>query len=319
MEIKKIIEFQNGDYIEGFFLIKSVEVKTSSNNKNYMDFTLIDNTGEINAKLWECTKEDEEKYLQYQLIKVRGNVIEWQGRLQLKIVKIRHATKEDNLNIEDYVLCAPQNPQYMFDEVVKYIEKIENQDIKKIVESIIYESKDKLLFYPAAKINHHAVRSGLLYHILTMLKSAERLSEVYTHLNTDLLFAGVILHDIAKVDEMEANKLGIVSDYSSEGQLLGHIIQGIKKIDRVATKIGADEEISMLLQHMVLSHHYEPEFGSPKRPMIPEAELLHYLDIIDARMFDMQKAIEGINSGDFSDKIWILHNRKVYNSNLKKG
>ncbi|WIF95403.1 3'-5' exoribonuclease YhaM family protein [Caminicella sporogenes] len=319
MEIKKIIEFQNGDYIEGFFLIKSVEVKTSSNNKNYMDFTLIDNTGEINAKLWECTKEDEEKYLQYQLIKVRGNVIEWQGRLQLKIVKIRHATKEDNLNIEDYVLCAPQNPQYMFDEVVKYIEKIENQDIKKIVESIIYESKDKLLFYPAAKTNHHAVRSGLLYHILTMLKSAEKLSEVYTHLNTDLLFAGVILHDIAKVDEMEANKLGIVSDYSSEGQLLGHIIQGIKKIDRVATKIGADEEISMLLQHMVLSHHYEPEFGSPKRPMIPEAELLHYLDIIDARMFDMQKAIEGINFGDFSDKIWILHNRKVYNSNLKKG
>lgn len=315
-EVKKIVEFQNGDFIEGFFLIKSLEVKTSSNNKSYLDFILTDKTGEINGKLWDCTKEDENIYKQNQLIKIRGNVTEWQGKLQLRIARIRLVREEDNINIDDYVLSAPEEPQFMLDAILNYIDKIKNEDINKIVSYIINENRQKLLFYPAAKTNHHAVRSGLLYHILTMLRSAEKLSEVYTHLNTDLLFAGVILHDIAKLDEMEANELGIVSEYTSEGQLLGHIIQGVKKIDKIANELKVNREISMLLQHMVLSHHYEPEFGSPKRPMIPEAELLHYLDVIDSRMFDMQKALEGTKPGDFSEKIWVLHNRKVYNANF---
>jgi len=145
-----------------------------------------------------------------------------------------------------------------------------------------------------------------------MLKTAEKLLEVYDFLDRELLFSGIILHDIAKIEEIEANYLGIALEYTFEGQLLGHIVQGIKKIDQAARRAGLDEETAILLQHMILSHHYEPEFGSPKRPMFPEAEVLHYLDILDARLFDMQKALGEVRPGGFSEKIWVLNNRRIY-------
>ncbi len=317
MKKKQIVEFGVGEDIEGFLLIKEILYRTASNSKNYLDITFSDKTGEINGKLWDCSEEEASKYSLYQLTKVRGQITEWQGKKQLRILKMRPVQKEkdDDLNIEDFVATAPIKPEIMYQYIWKYIEKMENEDIKKIVSLIIEENKEKVLYYPAAKKNHHAVRSGLLYHMVRMLAMAERLSDIYLFIKKDLLFAGVILHDIAKVDEMDSNPLGIVKDYTVEGQLLGHIVQGIKKIDQAAKKIGADEEISILLQHMLLSHHYEPEFGSPKKPMIPEAELLHYIDIIDARMYDMETALEGIEPNQFTERIWVLE-RKLYKTVL---
>lgn len=312
MEKKDIKELKTGDPVQQFFLIKSVECKVSTNNKKYLDLTLVDKTGDINAKLWDASAQDELKYVNHALVKVRGVAHEWQGRMQLKIENIRLAAIEDGVDTADFVPSAPLAASHMYQEVAAYIAKIKNQDMQKIVCHIIDLKKDKLMIYPAAKQNHHAVRSGLLYHILTMLQLGEKVSEVYATLNRDLLFAGIILHDMAKLDEMNAGELGIVSNYTVEGELLGHIIQGIKLIDRAAKEVGADEEVSMLLQHMILSHHYEPEFGSPKRPMIPEAEILHYLDTIDARMYDMRKVLEGTEAGGLSDKVWLLNNRKLY-------
>lgn len=316
MSFMKISDFNIDQKIEGFYLIKEIEAKTTSNGSSYLDMSLSDNTGDINAKLWDCKEEDIAKYSKNDIVKIRGIVDEWQGKKQLRIMLIRLSTDEDRVNIEDYVQTAPYEPDFMYNQMLKYINKIENKDIEKIVLYIIEEYKDKLLYYPAAKQNHHAIRSGLLYHIMRMLMTAEKLTEVYTNLNSDLLFAGIILHDIAKIDEMDANNLGIVSEYTVEGQLLGHIIQGIKMVDSVAMKLGVDRETSILLQHMILSHHYEPEFGSPKRPMIPEAELLHYIDIIDARMYDMEKALSAVETNEFTDKIWILNNRKLFKSSL---
>ncbi|MCT4564727.1 MAG: HD domain-containing protein [Maledivibacter sp.] len=308
----KVIDFKVGDFIEGFYLVKSMILKTSSNNKTFLDFNLADKTGEINAKLWDYNKGDEHRYSEGKLIKVRGNISEWQGKLQLKIMKLRLVNDDDGLVIDDYVPSAPQKPQIMYETILGYIQDINNKDIHDIVSYMFKESKDKLMFYPAAKSNHHAIHGGLLYHILTMLRTAEKICEIYTFLDRNLLFGGVILHDLAKLEEMDSNELGIVSSYTSEGELLGHIIQGIKNIEKVSERLGADKEITTLLQHMILSHHYEPEFGSPKRPMIPEAEILHYLDVIDARMYDMRKNLIGTKTGSFSDKIWTLHNRKLY-------
>ncbi len=316
MDTKRINEFGIGDFIEGYYLIRSVDSKTSSNNKSFMDFNLADKTGEINAKLWDSNKEDEETLKNNMLIKVRGNVTEWQGKPQLKILRIRPIDDMDMVSIDDYVPTAPIESETMFKDIMEYVEKIDNMSIKNIVTTILDEEKEKLLYYPAAKSNHHAMKGGLLYHILTMLRAGEALGMIYTHLNKDLIYAGVILHDIAKLEEMDSSELGIVSEYTKEGQLLGHIIQGIKRIDKVAKDIGADEESSLLLQHMVLSHHYEPEFGSPKKPLIPEGEMLHYLDIIDSRMFDMNKALENVSPEGFSDKIWTLDNRKIYKANI---
>lgn len=316
MGSKKIAEFIVNEQIEGFFLVKEIEVKTASNGKNFLDIKLCDKTGDINAKLWDCKEEDIISYTKDSIVKVRGDVSEWQGKKQLRVALMRLAKETDNIDLENYIQTAPYESDYMHNQLLNYIDKIENEDISKLVNEIVNIYKDKLLFYPAAKQNHHAIRSGLLYHILRMLMTAERLTEVYTNINKDLLYAGIILHDISKIDEMNANHLGIVSDYTVEGQLLGHIIQGIKTIDNVATRLGINREISVLLQHMLLSHHYEPDFGSPKKPMIPEGELLHYIDIIDARMYDMEKALSFIETNEFTDKIWILDNRRLYKSEL---
>lgn len=316
MEHVNINGFSAGIKIEGFYLIKAVECKTSSNNKKYFDFTLCDRTGEINAKLWEYKEEDERTYKNNLVIKVRGSVNEWLGSLQLKIDKIRPAVDADGVDISDFVPTAPYDPKFMYDEILRYMNLIDDEDIKNIIKVIITDAGDALLTYPAAKKNHHAVRSGLLYHTLTMLKSGEKLMEVYDFLNKDLLFGGIILHDMAKMYEMEAGELGLVADYTVEGQLLGHISQGVKLIENAAERVGAGNEVTMLLQHMVLSHHYEPEYGSPVKPMFPEAEMLHYLDIIDARMYDMKKAIQDTPVGSFSDRIWSLENRKVYRSHM---
>lgn len=306
MDAKKIKDLQSGDIIQKFFLIKSADSKTTSNNKSYLDLTLMDQTGEINAKIWDSSDDDQAQYHPNALVKIRGVVSEWQNKLQLKIEKIRLAADEDQLNIGDFVPVAPHSPEFMYAEIENYIHKIGNQDIRNIVDNIVTANKEKLLLYPAAKQNHHAIRSGLMYHIMTMLKMGEKVIETYPALNKDLLFAGIILHDIAKLAEMNASELGIVSEYTIEGELLGHIIQGIKMIDQTAVKLGADPEVSLLLQHMILSHHYEPDFGSPKRPMIPEAEILHYLDIIDARMYDMQRVLGNVEDGKLSEKVWLL-------------
>lgn len=318
MSTKSIIDFIIGEKIEGFFLIKEVECRTASNNKNYLDFTLTDKTGEINAKLWHCTEKDQADYTHNSLVKVRGNVTQWRNNLQFIIEKIRLVNDEDKVSIDDFIPSAPISGEKMYRKVLEYNARIVNPDINIIVNLLLEENKEKLLYYPAAKSNHHSLKGGLLYHILTMLKIGESLSEIYTFINRDLLYAGIILHDIAKIQEMESSKLGIVEKYTAEGELLGHIVQCVKNIDRVAREIGVDEEISLLLQHMILAHHGEPDFGSPKRPMFPEAELLHYIDTIDTRMYDMKKTLDSISEGDFSERQWLLNNRKLYKYKIEK-
>ncbi|MEG0774828.1 HD domain-containing protein [Clostridium sp.] len=319
MVTKKIVDFNKGDKIEGYFLIKTIDCKITNNSSTnkYLDINLTDSTGEINGKLWECNSELEKLFTDSMVVKIRGVVNEYRGKLQLKIEKIRNVTSEDKINIDDFVLSAPYKSEDMFDIILEFIEKIDNNDVKNIVENIILESSSKMMHYPAAKSNHHAIRGGLLYHTTSMLRAGEKLLEVYTHLNKDLLFAGIILHDIAKIYEMDSSELGIVSQYTTEGQLLGHIILGVNLIDRAGRETKADSEIIMLLQHMILTHHYEPEYGSPKKPMIPEAEMLHHLDILDARMYDMQKALNDVNEGDFSEKVYSLENISIYKSKFR--
>lgn len=317
METIKVSSFQEGKKIEGFYLIKNVDCKiTNSNNKKYLDFTLCDNSGEINAKLWDTRDGLDKAFKNNTIIKVKGNVLAWQGSLQLKIEKAINLDEGDNININEFVESAPYSSEEMFDILCSYMNKIKNNDIKELVEYMVEENKEKLMYHPAAKKNHHSVRGGLLYHTTTMLKSGDALCSIYDFLNTDLIYAGVILHDLSKIREMNSNELGFVTEYSIEGSLLGHISMGVAKIQEVGEALGTNKESLMLLQHMVLSHHYEPEYGSPVKPMIAEAEMLHYLDILDARMYDMKKALKETSKGVFSERIWSLENRRVYNHKI---
>ncbi|UWG99164.1 HD domain-containing protein [Dehalobacter sp. DCM] len=301
-----------GESFVAFFLIRRVESKTTSGGKSYLDIVMGDAVGEITARLWDSKQEDALRFTNNILVKVKGSIVEWQGKKQVKIDKIREAADTDGVSIQDFVPTAPHSPQDMYAELLAYMSRIENDKLRETVALLIEEAGESLLIHPAALQNHHALRSGLLYHTVTMLKAGEKLAQVYSFLDTDLLFAGTILHDLAKLDEIKANEIGIATEYSCQGQLLGHLVQGILKIEKAARTVGLDEETTLLLEHMLLSHHYEPEFGSPKRPMFPEAEILHYLDIMDARMFDMQKALSETEKGCFTDKLWTLDNRRLY-------
>lgn len=315
MNYKKIEDFNIDERIDGFFMIKAIEVKTATNGNRFLDITLTDNTGDINAKVWDYRGEDDE-YSQNNIIKIRGDISEWQGKKQLKIIKIRNQNEEDDVNVEDFVQSAPISSEDMYETIMNYINAMENDDIKRLTEHMVTENKEKLLYYPAAKSNHHSIRSGLLYHILRMLKTGESLADIYEFINRDLLYAGIILHDMAKIEEMNSNELGIVSEYTMEGQLLGHLIQGIKNISKASEEIGVSKEISLLIEHMILSHHYYPEYGSPKKPMIPEGQLLHYIDTIDANMYDMDKALNQVEETEFTGPIWTLDRRRLYKSSL---
>lgn len=309
--MKTVRDFVVGETVQLFLLIRKAEERRTAAGKPFMDFTLGDASGEIPAKLWDSTPDDAQSYVANRIAKVRASVREWNGAPQLVIERMRLATEEDGVELADFVPAAPIDPAATLAEVAAYAERIGHGDIRALVQRLLADYRDKLLYYPAAQKNHHALRSGWLYHIVTMLRSSDKMCDVYPFLNRDLLFAGVILHDIAKIEEMDANELGMVSDYTVEGQLLGHIVQGVALIDRVGDELGTDPEVRMVLKHLVLSHHYKGEWGSPKSPMLPEAELLHHLDMIDARLYDMKAALEQTAPGQMSEKVWTL-GRKVY-------
>ena len=310
---KKIRDLAVGDRVDCYFIIKRVDLKTTnSNDKKYLDFIFGDKTGEISGKLWEVPQDVETYFTEGDLVKVRGTVTSYMNNNQFKVDRIRKASDEDGVIPEDFVESAPLKNTDMLRDIEGYLQRIEDQDIHQVVRMALEEKKEKLMFYPAAKRNHHAIRSGLLYHVLTMLKLGDQISKVYPAVNTDLLFAGIILHDLEKINEMDSSELGIVKEYTLEGNLLGHISLGVKNVDRICDRLNTPEEKRMLLQHMILSHHYEPEYGSPVKPMFLEAELLHHIDMIDARVFDFTLAVRDLEPGAISESIFSLDRRRIY-------
>ena len=309
---QKIADFRRDQIITGFFLVKNLTLKTSpKNNRQYGDYQLADQTGEINAKLWEVADPSACPDVG-SFIKVQGLVTEYQGKPQLRIDRMRLVTEEDPVDMGELVPSAPEDSRSMLKELGAYIQRIEDEQLRALVAAYVAEVEQQLPYYPAALRNHHSIRTGLAYHTLSMLRMADGVLAVYPFLRRDLLFAGVIIHDLAKTEELDAKNTGIATQYTREGALLGHITQGIVLVDRLGRRLGTDTERITLLEHMILSHHYEPEFGSPKRPMFPEAEVLHYLDILDARMYDFQKIEESLKPGEFSEPVWLLQNRKLY-------
>lgn len=311
---KKIIDFKAGDNVTGYFYVKESELKVTTTNNKYMNFTFADTTGEVNAKLWDFDETNATRFPAGIVVKARGNILDWQGQMQFKIDLMRRTNEDDHVNVSDLVPSAPETGETMLGYIVSVIATMKNDALKAVANKVIDVYREDLLIYPAAKKNHHAVRSGLLYHTSTMLKMGEAYAQVYPKLDRDLLLTGVMIHDIGKIKEMEISELGLVTDYSTEGILLGHIVQGIKIIDNICDELGTDSEIKIMLEHMILSHHYEPEYGSPKYPMFPEAEVLHYLDITDARLYDMFRAKEMSDPGKFSERIKSMENREIYRS-----
>jgi len=304
-----------GEEVTEFFIVKRAEIKTGANGKVYFDILLGDKTGETSGKKWDLIEAEVEalsRYLPGDVVKIKAHVTEWNGAAQFRISRIRPLSEKDVIDINDYIKSAPEPPEKMYAYILDTANTIGDEEFRLVALTLLEREKERLLYYPAAKMNHHAIHGGLLYHIERMLMLAERICEVYTSLSRDLLLTGVIIHDVEKLNEMQADTNGIVSDYTFEGQMLGHLVMGVRTIDRLADEIGLSFEKAVLLEHMMISHHYEPEFGSPRRPLFPEAEALHYLDMLDSKLYDFEEGLTGVIPGGFSDWIRTLDNRRVF-------
>lgn len=307
----------NKGLVDGFCIIKSVEQKTSSKGDSYLDMMLGDKTGEINAKLWRYSPEIYGEYTVNQLVKIRGLISQYNGADQLKIERIRPVNDDDAVSISDFVKTADYSGEEMYEELLNLAQGFKDTELKAIVSEILKDNRLALLYWPAAFKLHHAIRGGLLLHTLSIVRLAQGVAKVYPFVDEELLISGAILHDIAKISEFCVADSGIATGYSSEGNLLGHLAMGAMIINRYAEKLGISQKTAMLLEHMVLSHHGEPEFGACVRPMFIEAELLSELDLMDSRIYEMKEALENTDKDDFSSRIWAMDNRKLYNHNRK--
>ena len=298
---------------DGFLMVRTADRKVTAKGMPYLDLTLSDKTGEINAKLWDYHEEVQGVFEPGTIVKIRGSIAPYNGVDQLRIERIRKALPSDGVDPADFVPTVDVDGNKLYDELMLIAENMTDNDIKSIVIDIYSEYKDKLVFWPAAFRLHHAVRGGLLYHTLSIVRMAQAVCKIYPSINPDLLIGGAMLHDVAKTDEYVVNDGGTASGYSLEGNLVGHLAKGAMIIEKSAEKQGISQEVKLLLQHMVLSHHGEPEFGAAVRPMLLEAELLSQLDLMDARIYELEEAISGVQKGEYTNKMWALDNRKFYN------
>ena len=239
--------------ITDFFMAKTLAIKVGANGKQYLDILLADKSGEISGKKWDVSDAEYpvlKAIGEKSIVKIKAVVTEWAGQLQLRVQRIRAAALDDGQHMEDFVKAAPEVPEDMFGYIYETAGSMKDQDLKKLCIKLLTDNREKLMYYPAAQKNHHAELAGLLYHMKRMLMTGERICEVYTNLNRDLLCAGVIIHDIEKLNEIMADPDGIATGYSFEGQLLGHIIQGVKTIDRLTLELGFPREKAIMLEHM---------------------------------------------------------------------
>lgn len=310
---KGITQRAVGETIDEFLLIKqSIKGVTTTGNP-FMSLVLQDKSGDIEAKLWDTKDEHEKLFAAETIVRVGGEIHNYRGKNQLRIKSIRPAKPEENQSIGDLLPASEKSTEQLFEEIMQYLFEMENPQIQRITRHILKKHQQNILTFPAATRNHHDYVSGLADHVVSMLRLGKALLGIYPTLNKDLLYAGIILHDIGKVFELSGP---IATTYTVEGNLLGHISIMVTEISKTADELEIDGEEVMLLQHMVLSHHGKEEWGSPKRPMIKEAEMLHYIDNIDAKMMMLDRALEKTKPGEFSERLFPLENRSFYNPKI---
>ena len=304
-----INEFKTDQEISMFLLLDNVVRGIATSGKAYLTLYLKDKTGSIGGKIWEVKEEDSENLKAGKMIYVEGTLLDYRGKLQLKIRNYRMATDEDNIDIQDYIQIAPVPKDVMINELNYFLKEIGNDNLRTVTIELLNKYKKQFVSYPAAKSMHHDFYSGLIYHTTTMLKIAKSLVAIYPSLNKDLLYSGIILHDLGKTIELSGP---VGTTYTLEGELLGHIVIMSDEVARMADKLGIEAEEITLLRHMILAHHGKYEFGSPKLPMIKEAEIIHFIDNIDARMMMFEKNLANVEPGTFSDKLFGLEGRHFY-------
>ena len=279
---------------------------TNSHNA-YLNLVLQDNTGKIDAKKWDASEKDMNALKVGNVLSLLVDPIIYKGQMQLKIIDFDEL--KGPIDQKELIINPPVSTTELETELHSFISEIQDQEIRTIVTEILQNYYDQFLYHPAAKSNHHEYASGLLHHEVSMLKLAKAIIVLYPEIQKDLLYGGIILHDLGKIKELSGP---ITTEYTTAGKLLGHISIIQTDIIEVAKKHQITEEKVMLLQHMVLAHHGKYEYGSPVLPHTLEAEVLYLIDNMDSRIHMIIKVLNNVEVNSFTNKIPALEGRAFY-------
>lgn len=309
-------EIDGNGTVEGFALVKTCDKKTAKNGSVFLDLHLADKSGEINAKMWDF-REGAFLPEPNSIVKIRGVISEYNGTPQLRIDRIRAKWDNDNVDMSDIIPSADYSGEFMMQTIRNKVNAFSNDALKMLVNAVLDEYGSRMIDCPAAFRLHHAIRGGLLMHTLSIVKLCECVASIYPTVDRELLISGAILHDVCKTDEFVISSSGLVDGYTAEGTLVGHLVMGAMAIDRIARENNIDRDTAMLLEHMLISHHGEPEFGAATRPLFLEAEILSELDSLDANIYEIENCLADVAPREFSNRQWALHDRKFYNHGRK--
>lgn len=305
---KLIKNFCEGDRLDVSLLITNVSKGVSNAGAPYLSISFQDNTGTIDGKKWDANELDSIICEIGKVVKVTCDVIDYRNTLQLKILSLSELD-QNSLDINKFALPCPVDSKILINKLNNYIKQIQDEDCHKIVEHLITKYYSKFITYPAATKNHHEFANGLLYHTISMVEIATLIASYYDDIDKDILISGCLLHDVGKVIELSGP---IATKYTLEGKLLGHITIMVSEIRETCHKLNITSEAGILLEHMVLSHHGEKEFGSPVPPLTKEAVILHYVDDLDSKMNIISKALDCVNEGEFTQRLIAMDGRAIY-------
>ena len=312
--MKYIESLRDRDRVSCVYLCKNRQSFMTKNGKPYESVVLQDKTGVIDGKIWEPNSEGINEFDKLDYIEVFGDVVSFQGALQLNIKRIRKAD-EGEYDPADYLPVSERSIDEMYSELLGYISSVKNPNLNKLL-SMFFKEDEKFIKqfknHSAAKSVHHSFVGGLLEHTLNVTKLCDFYSSTYPIINRDLLITAAIFHDVGKTVELS---LFPENDYTDDGQLLGHIVIGVEMIGEAIRKIdGFPVKLSTELKHCILAHHGEFEYGSPKKPALVEAVALNFADNTDAKMETMKEAFSTVTAGNTE---WLGYN-KLFESNIRQ-
>jgi 3'-5' exoribonuclease len=298
-------DIKQGEKVASSFLVAEKNMAFSQKGSPYLTVRLKDKTGEIDGKVWDNAVEFDRQFKKGDIIAIEGRAANYKNSIQISIVGIKKCNWQE-VEPTDYLPGAQGDITAMYDELLTYVEATANKHLQALLYAFFKDEKTSQLFKraPAAKGFHHIYLGGLLEHTLSVVKLLARIAEHYPHLHRDMLIAGGLLHDVGKIYEFSYDQL---IEYSDEGRFIGHIVMGVEMIDKkIAALPDFPPQLALELRHIVLSHHGEFEFGSPKRPKTMEALVVHYMDDLDAKLNAFQSFIaDAVNT----DSEWTPYNR----------
>jgi 3'-5' exoribonuclease len=310
--MQTIASLKEGDWVEEVYLVTGKQVSTAKNGVTYLSLKLSDKTGEIDGKLWDNADEVAGRFQREDFVRVKGMAANYQGAMQIKM-KTLDRVDDSKVDLGNFVQTSPRNVEDMVKELRAVAEGIANTYLKQLLNSFLNDKTFMEIFKrtPAAKTLHHNYLGGLLEHVVELIALANDVSRHFSSVDKDLVVTGAFLHDIGKVRELAVRKS---IEYTTEGKLLGHISLGYEMVaDKMRAISGFPAELTMLVKHIMLSHHGEYEFGSPKRPKIQEAIIINYLDDLSAKINNFQATLkkESIGEGEWTN-FSKMHDRYLY-------